>query len=124
MAGHRLCSCRRRRLFLEPTPFAQALATIFIGCALANAGVFYGRKQALVFFLLCVAITFAMKNLGAGTGSPFANYHFAVDAGLPRVGRIPIIVGPLWFGAGYFLDRRRPNNRTSMWPGNSTFGAN
>jgi uncharacterized membrane protein len=86
----------------SPTPFAQALAVIFIACALVHAGAVYGPRKALVLFLLCVAITFAMENLGAATGFPFGNYHFVVDAGLPRVGSIPVIVGPLWFGAGYF----------------------
>jgi len=86
----------------SPTPFAQALAALFIGCALVHAGAFYGPRQALVLFTLCIAITFAMENLGAATGFPFGNYHFVVDSGLPRVGTIPVIVGPLWFGAGYF----------------------
>jgi putative membrane protein len=86
----------------SPTPFAQALAAIFIGCALAHAAVFYGPRHALVLFVLCVAITFAMETLGAATGFPFGNYHFVVDGGLPRIGAIPLIVGPLWFGAGYF----------------------
>jgi len=86
----------------SPTPFAQALAVIFVACALAHAGVFYGPREALVLFILCIAITFAMENIGAATGFPFGNYHFVADAGLPRVGTIPIIVGPLWFGAGYF----------------------
>ena len=86
----------------SPTPFAQALAVIFIACALVHAGVFYGPREALVLFILCIAITFAMENIGAATGFPFGNYHFVADAGLPRVGTIPIIVGPLWFGAGYF----------------------
>ena len=86
----------------SPTPFAQALAVIFIACALVHAGVFYGPREALVLFILCTAITFAMENIGAATGFPFGNYHFVADAGLPRVGTIPIVVGPLWFGAGYF----------------------
>src|SRR5262252_1311625 len=43
-----------------------------------------------------------MENLGAATGFPFGVYHFEVGADLPHVGLIPIIVGPLWFGAGYF----------------------
>jgi uncharacterized membrane protein len=91
----------------SPTPFAQALAAIFIACALVHAGVFYSPRQALVLFILCLAITFAMENLGAATGFPFGNYHFVVDGGLPRIGSIPIIVGPLWFGAGYFSWDRR-----------------
>jgi len=86
----------------SPTPFAHALAVIFIACAVVHAGFSYGPRHALVLFIICVAVTFAMENIGVVTGLPFGNYHFAVDAGLPRIGRIPIIVGPLWFGAGYF----------------------
>jgi uncharacterized membrane protein len=43
-----------------------------------------------------------MENLGTATGFPFGAYHFEVGANLLHVGLIPIIVGPLWFGAGYF----------------------
>jgi uncharacterized membrane protein len=86
----------------NPTPFAHVLAAIFIGCALAHAVCFYGARPALVLFILCIAITFTVENIGVATGFPFGRYHFAIDAGLPRIGSIPIIVGPLWFGAGYF----------------------
>src|SRR5215472_8982567 len=86
----------------NPTPFAQALAAIFIACALVHAGFFYGARPTLVLFGICVAITFTMENIGAATGFPFGHYHFEVDSGLPHVGSIPLIVGPLWFGAGYF----------------------
>jgi hypothetical protein len=43
-----------------------------------------------------------MENIGATTGWPFGQYHFEVGANLPHVGVIPVIVGPLWFGMGYF----------------------
>jgi uncharacterized membrane protein len=86
----------------NPTPFAQTLVVIFIGCAFAHAAMTYGPKRALALFVICIVITFAMENIGTSTGFPFGSYHFEVDAGLPSIGRIPIIVGPLWFGAGYF----------------------
>ena len=86
----------------DPTPFAQALAAIFVACAFVHALFLYGAKPAIVFFIICVAITFTMENIGVATGFPFGRYHFAIDAGLPRIGSIPIIVGLLWFGAGYF----------------------
>jgi uncharacterized membrane protein len=57
---------------------------------------------ALILFIICITITFIVENIGTATGFPFGHYHFEVGAGLPHVGRIPIIVGPLWFGAGYF----------------------
>jgi putative membrane protein len=90
------------RFSRNPTPFAHVLAAIFIACAIVHAGFFYGSRPAFVLFVICTAITFTIENIGAATGFPFGHYHFAIDAGLPRIGSIPIIVGPLWFGAGYF----------------------
>jgi putative membrane protein len=84
------------------TPLAQVLAAILIACALVHASFFYGFRTTLAFFVICIAITFTMENIGTATGIPFGHYHFVVDVGLPRVGNIPVIVGPLWFGMGYF----------------------
>jgi uncharacterized membrane protein len=86
----------------NPTPLAQALAAIGILAALIHASLFYGWKDALALFSICVVVSFAAENVGAATGFPFGHYHFEVGSGLPHVGVIPIIVGPLWFGIGYF----------------------
>ncbi|MGA7805609.1 carotenoid biosynthesis protein [Bradyrhizobium sp.] len=86
----------------NPTQLAQGLAATFIACALVHAALSYSPRRALVLFVICITITFTMENLGAATGFPFGAYHFEVGAGLPSIGRIPIIVGPLWFGGGYF----------------------
>lgn len=86
----------------NPTPLAQVLAAIGILAACAHAALCYGWKDALALVAICVAITFAMENIGVATGWPFGHYHFEVGPDLPHVGAIPIIVGPLWFGMGYF----------------------
>ena len=86
----------------NPTPLAQVLAAIGILAACAHAALFYGWKDALVLVAICVAITFIVENIGVATGLPFGHYHFEVGSDLPHVGAIPIIVGPLWFGMGYF----------------------
>src|SRR5262249_44513291 len=86
----------------NPTPSAHVLAAIFVACAFVHAVFLYGARSATVLFITCIAITFAIENIGVATGFPFGRYHFAVDAGLPRIGSIPLVVGPLWFGAGYF----------------------
>ncbi len=86
----------------NPNPLAQALAAIGILAAVIHAALFYGWKDGLALFAICVVVTFMMENIGATTGFPFGHYHFEVGASLPHVGVIPIIVGPLWFGMGYF----------------------
>ena len=86
----------------NPNPLAQALAAIGILAAFVHAALFYGWKDGLALFAICVVITFVMENIGATTGFPFGHYHFEVGADLPHIGVIPIIVGPLWFGMGYF----------------------
>ena len=86
----------------DPTPLAQGLAAVGIASALLHAGLTYGFRNALALFAICLAVTFAMENLGSITGLIFGHYHFVVGADLPHIGVIPIIVGPLWFGMGYF----------------------
>ena len=86
----------------NPTPFAQALAAFGIAIACAHAALFYGWKNAVVLLAICLVIAFTMENIGVATGFPFGHYHFEVGSDLIHVGAIPIIVGPLWFGMGYF----------------------
>lgn len=86
----------------NPTPFAQILAAIGILSALAHGTCMVGWKNTLAFFTICLVVTFTLENFGSLTGALFGHYHFEVGAELPRVGVIPIIVGPLWFGMGYF----------------------
>ncbi|QWG15101.1 carotenoid biosynthesis protein [Bradyrhizobium sediminis] len=86
----------------NPTPLAQCLAAIGIAGACAHAAFFYGWKDAAALLAICVVTAFTMENLGVTTGIPFGRYHFEVGADLTHVGAVPIIVGPLWFGMGYF----------------------
>ena len=86
----------------NPTPFAQILAAIGIASALVHGTCTYGWKNTLAFFAICLVVAFALENFGSLTGALFGRYHFEVGAQLPHVGVIPVIVGPLWFGMGYF----------------------
>jgi putative membrane protein len=86
----------------DPGPLGQAVAAVGIAAALVHASAAYGIRHALVLFAICNAVTFGMENLGVATGFPFGHYHFEVAPGLPHVGAIPLVVGPLWFGMGYF----------------------
>jgi uncharacterized membrane protein len=84
------------------TPLAEVLAGIGIFAACAHAVLSYGLRNALALAAICVVVTFAMENVGVTTGWPFGHYHFEIEPNLPHVGAIPPIVGPLWFGMGYF----------------------
>lgn len=86
----------------DPTPFAELLAAIGIASALAHCTLTYGWKNTLAFVAICLVVTFALENFGSLTGALFGRYHFEIGAQFPHVGVIPIIVGPLWFGMGYF----------------------
>jgi uncharacterized membrane protein len=86
----------------NPTPIAQLLAAMGIVGACVHASMTYGFRHMLALFSICVVTTFAIENLGVATGFPFGHYHFEVGADLPHIGAIPVIVGPLWFGLGYF----------------------
>jgi uncharacterized membrane protein len=86
----------------NPSPLAEVLAAIGILVAFAHAIVTYGWRDALALTAICVVITFTMENIGVATGWPFGHYHFAIEPNLPHVGTIPPVVGPLWFGMGYF----------------------
>jgi uncharacterized membrane protein len=88
---------------LSPTLLAQFLAAVGILAACLHAVLSYGWKDALALLAICVVIAFAVENIGVATGLPFGRYHFEVGSELPHVGAIPIIVGPLWFGMGYFF---------------------
>lgn len=80
---------------------AQVTAAISILALCAHAVIALGWVEAVIFAGICLVITFVLENVGTLTGVPFGRYTFLVGSGLPHVGVIPIIVGPLYFGMGY-----------------------
>jgi uncharacterized membrane protein len=86
----------------NPGPFGQALAATGISAAILHSCLTYGWKRASTLLAICLVVSFAMENLSSVTGFPFGHYHFVVGDWMPHIGTIPIIVGFLWFGMGYF----------------------
>jgi putative membrane protein len=85
----------------EPGIAAQGIAVGGILLSFAVAIAIHGWRGALLLIGACLLITFSVENLGVATGFPFGRYHFEVGGALPRIGAIPLIVGPLYFGVGY-----------------------
>jgi len=89
------------RFAWNPTSFAQILAVIgFVG-AVTHSTFTCGWKSTLVLLTICLVITFTMEIIGSITGFPFGHYHFEVGSQFPHIGVIAVIVGGVWFGAGY-----------------------
>jgi uncharacterized membrane protein len=80
---------------------AQAAAAVSILVLAGHAFVGLGRIEACAFAAICLLVTFAMENVGVLTGFPYGHYVFLVESGLPHIGVIPPIVGPLYFAMGY-----------------------
>jgi uncharacterized membrane protein len=93
---------RRSRGRGRTSPLPQFLAFTGIAIAFAHAVVVYGWRLAASFLALCLLVTFSIENFGIATGVPFGRYHFEVAPDLPHIGAVPLIVGPLYFGIGYF----------------------
>jgi putative membrane protein len=85
-----------------PTPAAQVVGALGILLALGLAVRMRGLAGAALMGTACLVITFAIENIGVATGFPFGHYHFNVDRELPYIGAVPLIVGPLYFGIGYY----------------------
>lgn len=80
---------------------AQGIAVISILVLSTHAVIALGVSEAAIFAGVCLSITFVAENVGTLTGFPFGHYTFLVGIGMPHIGVIPIIVGPLYFGMGY-----------------------
>ena len=85
----------------RPDAAGTAMAAAATCIVVVHAVCALGSRQAWVFLVVCLTVTFGMENLGVLTGFPFGRYHFVVGAGLPHVGAIPLIVGFLYLGMGY-----------------------
>jgi len=81
--------------------FGETLSAVSIAIMFGHAILALGWVDALAFAGIMLVVTFGVENIGAATGFPFGSYHFVVEEGLPHIGLIPPIVGPLYFAMGY-----------------------
>lgn len=85
----------------RPTPLAQMVAALSILAMAGHAVLAIGWVEAALFAAICLAVTIALENIGIATAWLFGDYEFVVGRDLPRLGLVPLIVGPLYFGMGY-----------------------
>ncbi len=83
-------------------PDARGHLVAALGIAIASvAGVMaLGFSRVLLFLAIVLPVTLTIENIGVTTGFPFGDYHFQVSQFSLWVGRVPLLVGMLYFGVG------------------------
>ncbi|MGZ5928984.1 MAG: carotenoid biosynthesis protein [Rhizomicrobium sp.] len=83
-------------------PDARGHLVAALGIAIAGlVGVMaLGLPRVLLFLAIVLAVTLTIENIGVATGLPFGHYHFQASQFSLWVGRVPLLVGMLYFGVG------------------------
>jgi len=83
-------------------PDARGHLVAAIGIVIASvAGVMaLGLFRVLLFLAIVLPVTLSIENIGVATGFPFGDYHFQASQFSLWVGRVPLLVGMLYFGVG------------------------
>ena len=83
-------------------PDARGRLVAALGIVIASvAGVMaLGLWRVLLFLAIVLAVTLTIENIGVATGFPFGHYHFQASQFSLWVGRVPLLVGMLYFGVG------------------------
>jgi putative membrane protein len=59
-----------------------------------------GVARTLLFLAIVLPVTLTIENIGVATGFPFGAYHFQASQFSLWIGRVPLLVGMLYFGVG------------------------
>jgi len=74
-----------------------AIGIVIAGLAGVTA---LGLSRVLLFLAIVLGVTLSIENVGVATGFPFGHYHFQAAQFSLWVGRVPLLVGALYFGVG------------------------
>lgn len=97
----------------QPDASGQLVAAVGIVLAAGIGVAALGLSGALLFFAITLPVTMLIENIVFATGFPFGSYHFEASQFSLWIGRVPLLVGMLYFGVGVLswliagvLDRR------------------
>ena len=78
----------------------QAVAGMGVIVAAVVGWVGLGLRSLALFLGIALTTSLIIENIGVATGLPFGSYHFATDRFTLWIGRVPLLVGMLYFGVG------------------------
>jgi uncharacterized membrane protein len=84
----------------QPDARGQLVAALGIAIAGIVGVMALGIPRTLLFLAIVLPVTLTIENIGVATGFPFGHYHFQASQFSLWVGRVPLLVGMLYFGVG------------------------
>jgi len=84
----------------QPDARGQLVAALGIVIAGVVGVMALGPSRILLFLAIALPVTLGIENVGVATGFPFGAYHFQASQFSLWVGRVPLLVGMLYFGVG------------------------
>jgi uncharacterized membrane protein len=79
-----------------PTLGATGFTMLFAAFSILHAGDVLGWRRALLFLLICVAVSWGFESVGVATGAVYGDYHYGNALGA-RIAGVPLIIPLAWF---------------------------
>jgi len=75
---------------------ATGFTVLFAAFSILHAGDVLGWRRALLFLLVCVAVSWGFESVGVATGAVYGDYHYGKALGA-KIAGVPLIIPLAWF---------------------------
>ncbi|CAB3751689.1 carotenoid biosynthesis protein [Paraburkholderia solisilvae] len=75
---------------------SAGFTVLFAAFSILHASDMLGWRRALLFLLVCVAVSWGFESVGVATGAVYGNYHYG-DALGAKIAGVPLIIPFAWF---------------------------
>jgi uncharacterized membrane protein len=79
-----------------PSVGAAGFTVLFAAFSILHASDVLGWRRALLFLLVCVAVSWGFESVGVATGAVYGDYHYG-DALGAKIAGVPLIIPLAWF---------------------------
>jgi uncharacterized membrane protein len=79
-----------------PNMSAAGFTVLFAAFSILHASDVLGWRRALLFLLVCVAVSWGFESVGVATGAVYGDYHYGAALGA-KIAGVPLIIPLAWF---------------------------
>jgi uncharacterized membrane protein len=79
-----------------PSVGATGFTVLFAAFSILHASDVLGWRRALLFLLVCVAVSWGFECVGVATGTVYGDYHYGDALGV-KISGVPLIIPLAWF---------------------------